>query len=141
MRFRASILALALCTVGCANANKNAYIAASVTKQIVTESHEIWSQELNEKATECDASTESAEAFDTCLGPFAKNDDVVTALEIYKNAAESLFRILKSGDAAEATAVKELKDRVIDAAWALMKRLPDDRFKGLKDQLEAIVGR
>jgi hypothetical protein len=140
MRFRGPILALALCSAGCATAHKNAYIAASVTKQVVTESHEIWSEKLNEKATECDNSTDTSEAFDQCLGPYAKNDDVVTALEIYKNAAESLFRVLKSEDA-EATAIKELRQRVIDAAWDLLDKLPDDQFKGLKNQLQSIVGK
>lgn len=127
--------------IGCApmSAHQKAYVAGSVTKQVITESHEIWSKQLNEKATECDKGTETAAAFDKCLGPFAHNDDVVLSLEIYKKAAESLFAILKSEDA-QKTAIEEMKKRVIEAAWAVMNRLPDEKFGAAKQQLKSIVG-
>jgi hypothetical protein len=142
MRTKALALIVAVGLPGCAamSAQNKAYVAASVTKQVVTESHKIWSEQLNEKAGECDASTETAEAFDECLGPFAHNDDVVLALEIYKSAAESLFVVLKS-DNPEKTAIDELKKTVIDAAWDLMDKLPDDRFGAVKNQLKSIVGK
>lgn len=144
MRFRAPILALALCSIGCATAQKNAYIAASVTKQTVTEAHEIWSEQLNVRVDECDpdknAEITTEAKFDDCLGPYASNDDIVMALEIYKNAAESLFVILKSPEPDKA-ALSELKKRVIDAAWTLLEKMPDDAFGGIKKQLESIVGR
>jgi hypothetical protein len=141
MRTKALVLFAAF-GLGCApmSAHQKAYVAGSVTKQVVTESHEIWSKQLNEKATECDQSTDSAEAFDECLGPFAHNDDVVMALEIYKKAAESLFEILKSDDA-QKTAIDEMKKHVVEAAWAVMNKLPDDKFGAAKNQLQSIVGK
>lgn len=144
MRFRAPILALALCSIGCASAQKNAYIAASVTKQTATEAHQIWSEQLNIRVDECDPEKNSkitTEAqFDECLGPYASNDDIVIALEIYTKAAESLFVILKSPNPDKA-ALSELRRRVIDAAWDLLEKMPDDKFGGIKKQLESIVGR
>lgn len=144
MRLRAPILAFALCSIGCASAQNNAYIAASVTKQVTTEAHEVWSERLNVRVGECDPEKNSevkTEAqFDDCLGPFAHNDDIVLALEIYKKAAESLFRILKSPNP-DKTAIAELKERAIDAAWLLLDKMPDESIGGLKKQLESIVGR
>ena len=144
MWFRVQILALALCSIGCASAQKNAYIAASVTKQVTTEAHEVWSEKLNVRVGECDPDknpkiTTEAE-FDDCLGPYASNDDIVMALEIYKKAAESLLVILKSAEPDKA-AISELKKQVIDAAWLLLDKMPDDSFGGIKKQLESIVGR
>jgi hypothetical protein len=145
MRFRVPILALALCTTGCASAHKNAYIAASVTKQVTTEAHEIWSVHLNEKVDECNPDSNSAitteNQFDECLGVYANNDDIVMALEIYKNVAESLFNALKDPDF-EKGALTEIKRRAIEAAWELLKKLPDEGpYKVVKNQLQAVVGR
>lgn len=147
MRIYAPIVAIALCTTGCANAQKNAMVAASVTKHVATESHEIWSSHLNEKVDECDPESNSeikTEAdFDVCLGVFANNDDVVIALEIYKKAAESLFEILKSPEPQEEL-LRQLRQQVVDAAWTLldkMKGMEDGAFDSLKKQLGSTVGR
>jgi hypothetical protein len=146
MRFSAPILATALVFGGgCASVqktHKRVYIGAAVTKQVVTESHEIYSNQLNAKVSECDPDNNpkitSEELFDECLGPYAYNDDVVMALEVYKAAAELLFKYLKNEDP-DKEKLLELSRDAINAAFDLAKKFPESQ--AVAHRLEKLVGR
>jgi hypothetical protein len=142
---RAKFLAVALVfSTGCsaASAHKRTYIAGAVTKQVVTESHEIYSKQLNAKVDECDpesnSSVETEEQFDECLGVFSHNDKVVTALEVYKEAAETLFEILKDPEAAKEKLEAARRD-VLNAAYHIIDLLPEGGK--IRNQLEGLVGK
>lgn len=146
MRFSAPILATALVFGGgCASVqktHKRVYIGAAVTKQVITEGHEVYSNQLNAKVTECDpdnnAEITSEALFDECLGPYAHNDDVVLALEVYKAAAELLFNYLKSEEP-DKDKLLELGRDALNAAFDLAKKFPE--AQGVAKKLEKLVGR
>jgi hypothetical protein len=140
MRKAALVLSVALlggCGGNLQKVHKRAYIAGAVTKNVVEESHQIYSKQLNKKADECEASAKSEKEFDECLGPYAHNDDVVLALTTYKQAAEVLFNALKNPDSPKEQ-LAELRDRVMKAALTLLDKMPDG--SPAKQQLESILG-
>jgi hypothetical protein len=143
---RAMAITAFLCTglmaCGSTSAHKKAYIAGSVSQQVVTEAHGVYSQKLNQRVDECDpeknekVTTEAQ--FDQCLGPYANNDSVVLGLEIYHNAAENLFKALKDPEGPKGV-LREQSDRLLDAAFDLLDSIPE--AQGAASQLKALVGR
>ena len=125
------------CSGGLAKAHKTAYIGGAVSKNIVEESHKIWSEQLNVRADGCEAAAESRAEFDECLGPFAHNDDVVIALTLYNKLAETLFVVLANPDSTKEQ-ISDIAGRLIDAASDLLVLMPDS---GGKDKLKSLLGK
>lgn len=139
---RKAVLLFSLATLGgCGGslqkAHKTAYIGGAVSKNVVEESHKIWSEQLNVRADGCEAAAESRAEFDECLGPFARNDDVVIALTAYNKMAELLFTVLANPDSTKEQILDTL-GRVLEAAEALLALMPDGEGK---DKLESILGK
>lgn len=125
------------CGGGLQKVHKSAYISGAVTKNVVEESHKVWSKGLNAKATECEATSESEAQFDACLGPYAHNDDVVIALATYVKVAEVLFKVLANPDSPK-DQILDVAGRVLKAAEELLALMPDS---GGKDKLQSILGK
>jgi len=138
------VIAISIAVLGgCAHASpkkvhNTAYITGSVTKNIVEESHKIYSKNLNKKVDECEESATSEAGFDACLGPFAKNEAVVTALDLYKKSAEILFDALKDPGTPKEQ-LENLRRSVIDLANGLLDLLPEG--SKAKEQVRSILGR
>lgn len=139
---RKAVILFTLATLGgCGGslqkAHKGAYIAGAVTKNVVEETHKLWSEQLNVRADDCESSSESRAEFDECLGPFAHNDDVVIALTAYNKVAEVLFTVLANPDATKEQ-ILDVAARVLEAAEALFALMPNS---GAADKLESILGK
>lgn len=118
-------------------AHKTAYIGGAVSKNVVEESHKIWSKQLNVQADKCEKESQTEEQFNDCLGPYNHNDDVVIALTVYNQLAEVLFTVLSSPDSTKEQ-ILDVAGRLLEAAEALLVLMPDT---GGKDKLESILGK
>jgi len=139
---RKAVILFTLATLGgCGGSlqkvHKSAYITGAVTKNVVEETHKIWSEQLNVRADGCESSSESSAEFDECLGPFVHNDDVVIALTVYNKVAGVLFTVLANPDATKEQ-ILDVAGRVLEAAEALFVLMPDS---GAKDKLQSILGK
>lgn len=139
---RKAVILFTLATLGgCGGSlqkvHKSAYIGGAVSKNVIEESHKIWSEQLNVRADACETSSESREEFDECLGPFAHNDDVVIALTVYNKVAEVLFTVLADPDSTKEQ-IADVLGRVLEAADALLALMPDSDGK---DKLESLLGK
>ena len=122
---------------GCASGNAyvNTYRAAIITKDVVTEAHQLlWSDPLREKAEECDEAIPDnvgVEALDLCLKPFTKeaNDQVVAALSAFRTAAQATSAILlaaeKNPEGVDKAALNESIQATLAAARDLVKLFPE----------------
>jgi hypothetical protein len=117
-------------------AHKTAYIGGAVTKNVVDESHKIWSKQLNETADKCEKESETKAQFDECLGPFVHNDDVVIALEVYTKVATLLFEVLSDPEATKER-IESVKNQAKKAAADLLKLMPTT---GGTEKLKSLIG-
>lgn len=131
MRKNACCLSLLLFGSGCAGVSQKqqAYIAASVTKNVVEEAHAAYSRRLNARVDECtpekNESIDTVRKFDECLGPYAHNQKVVLALGIYRTAAVTLFELLRESETSDTQQVLAAKRRVLEAAFELLSLMPE----------------
>lgn len=140
MRKAALVMSLAIlggCSGSLQSAHKKAYVAGAVTKNVVEETHKLWSEQLNERADTCESESESREEFDECLGPFAHNDDVVIALETYVKLAELLFEVLRDPETTKER-IDDVAARAMEAAEALFALMPNS---GAPSKIKSLLGR
>ncbi len=144
------VLAVALvAATGCASKFKTAYVGGAVAKEFVTESHQVYSDELNVKYDECDpaknpdSGVKTKTDLDECVGDAFKqstHDKIVKALAAYKAAATVLTAILVKHQGGGATD-EELKKAWVDvraAAFVLLEELP--KAGELTKRLKALLG-
>lgn len=124
-------LSLALLTTGCAGSYKAAYVTGAVTKQLATESYDLYSEELNKKIDECDpANNEKITTkgeFDDCLGPFFKKEDhdkIEDVVESYHAAAKVHTDVLIAVDSTDEER-KEATKALLNSAIEFLETLPD----------------
>jgi len=125
------------CAGGLQKTHKTAYIAGAVSKNVVEESHKVWSKGLNETADKCDKESTSEAQFNDCLGPYIHNDDVVIALTAYTQLAEVLFKVLSNPEATPEQ-IKDVSGRLMSAARTLLGLMPDS---GGKQKLQSLLGK
>lgn len=93
---------LAFAAAGCAGTWQGVYAGAVTAADYVDRTHERgWSEPLRVRVAECSESlpsTATVEAVDVCLGPFARNAEVLAALERYDAAADVLAAALLATD-------------------------------------------
>lgn len=118
-------------TVGCAGSYKASYVTGAVTKQLTTESHDIYSEQFNKKLDECDPKNNSAVTtkteLDECMGKAFNNethDKIEIAAKAYYEAAtiHSEVMIVVDGDPEERKAATQ---KILDSAMALLTLFPD----------------
>jgi hypothetical protein len=133
-----------LFTVGCAGSYKASYVTGAVTKQLTTESHDIYSKEFNEKLDECDPNNNSSVTtkteLDECQGKFfdkADHDKIEVAVKVYYEAAKihSESMVLVEGSAEERKAATQ---KILESAMALLSLFPDG--ENLVKKLKKLTG-
>jgi hypothetical protein len=137
-------VALTLLLTGCASTWQVTYASAAATADYVERVHERgWSAPLRVRVEECAESlpsTATGEAVDLCLGPYASNDKVVKALEVYNAAADVLAATLLATDPkGDQTPVLAAWLDVLAAARELVSLFPEG--DKLMRQLDAIAKR
>ena len=140
---------LTLVLAGCApgKAYVNTYRAAIITKDVVTEAHQLlWSDPLREKVKECDEAipdNAGVEALELCLAPYTKeaNDKVVAALAAYRTAAQATSTILiaaeQNPDGIDKEALSKSIKATIAAADELVSLFP--KGKKWRDKLTMLL--
>lgn len=127
---------------GCAGTWQQVYAGAAATADYIDSAHERgWSNPLNQRVDECAESlpsTATGDDVDACLGPYAANPEVLTALERYNAAADVLSATLLATDPnGDQTEVLAAWSAVLAAARELVALFPDgERFLR---QLDAIA--
>lgn len=136
-------LTACLFATGCASTWQAVYAGASASADYIDQTHaKAWSEPLRERAEECDETMPEDRTdadVDACLGVYARNPEVVAALERYNAAADVLAAVLIATDptAKDQSAVLEAWGGVLEAARALVAILPEaDR---LLRQLDTIT--
>lgn len=132
-----TLVAASGCSGSLAKVHKKAYIGGAVSKNVVEESHKVWSEQLNVRADECEKSSKSTAEFDECLGQFVHNDDVVIALATYNQIAGILFKVLANPDSPKEQ-ILDVLGRVLQSAEALLALMPDGDGK---DKLGTLLGK
>lgn len=137
-------LALTLST-GCANAYKAAYVTGAVTKEFTTGAYDEYSTQFNAKLTECDPETNeevtTKTELDECMGPaFEKktHDKIVTAVDVYYEAAKALTAVLSSSEPGDAD-MKAAATAIFESAIAVLEMFPES--EKLVSKLKALAGR
>lgn len=138
---------LCLALTGCAGTWQGVYASASATADYVETTHErAWSEPLRERVAECDHDLpdDRTEAdVVACVGVYARNPEIVAALEKYDAAADVLAATLlatdPNGDQAQVLAAWA---DVLAAARELVALFPDgERFLKQLDALARKTGR
>lgn len=136
-------------SAGCAAGYRATYGAGAITKEFVTQAHEVYSQELNERFDECDprSNPESTvllgdlESLNECMGDGYTKDDatsVLQALAAYVAASEVLSAVLLEMNSGR----EERRDAwvdVLEAALETISYFPEAREKA--DRLKHLLGR
>lgn len=129
-----SALVLLATLSGCANAWKTSYVGGAVAADFVVDTHkQAWSEPLNARAEECDATldpeTDTKADFDECMGVYASehNSKVVRALEVYDASASVLAQLLLTTDPENPDEKKLLSawGNVLNAALDLVSLFPE----------------
>ncbi len=142
---RRIVLALSLSlTAGCAGGYKSSYVAGAVTKQLTTESYDIYSEGFNEKLDECDPANNDSVAtkteLDKCLGKFFDNDGhgkIETAVKAYHAAAKVHTEVMIAVDSTDEDR-KAATQKVLEAAMELLSLFPEG--EKLVNKLKSLTG-
>lgn len=114
--------------ISCAHAWKRTYVAASVTKTLVTETHKkAWSEPLNKRLEECQESETTQEDFDDCMGIFNENEKVVHALKAYHIVAEKISTLLTSAEPGklDKQVLRDSRKELISLSFELFRLFPN----------------
>lgn len=138
-------LTASLLVTGCASTWQAVYAGASASADYIDRTHaKAWSEPLRERAEECDETLPDDRTdadVDACLGVYARNPEIVAALERYNAAADVLAAVLIATDptAKDQSAVLAAWGDVLEAARSLVALFPEaDR---LLRQLDVITRR
>lgn len=132
---------------GCASGYRASYGAGAITKELVTQSHSIYSSELNDQFNVCDPRLNPAsevrtwEEFQECMGPDYTREHAELAVKLltaYRAAAATLSAVLLQADPSKEDLDKAWKD-AFDAAVAFLVVLPGGADH--VEKLRALLGR
>ena len=142
---RRIVLALSLSlTAGCAGGYKASYVKGAVTKQLATESYDVYSEVFNEKLDECDPANNDSVAtkteLDECLGKFFDNEDhgkIEVAVKAYHVAAQAHTKAMTAVDGSDEER-KAAPGKVLEAALELLSLFPEG--EKLVTKLKSLTG-
>lgn len=165
IRYTTTLLAFVLLVViGCASSPyKRAYIAGSVTKEFVTETHSVYDERANDRLAVCDPAQNSASKvtnkreMDACMTDWYKKstqEKVVQALGVYNTLAIGMTAVMLGCEPNEdgtkvsaATCAKKIysddelrewRGKLVAAAIEVLNLFPD--AKKLTNRLSSLVG-
>ena len=142
---RRTFLAISLAFVtACAGSYKASYVAGAVTKQLATESYDVYSAEFNKKATECDPQTNESittkTELDECMGKaYAKptHDKIKVGVAAYHEAAKAHTNVMVAVDGS-AEERKAATQAVLESAIELLSLFPNG--EKLVKKLKSMTG-
>lgn len=142
---RRIFLAISLAFVtACAGSYKASYVVGAVTKQLATESYDIYSVELNEKVSECDHHTNESittkTELDECMGDkyaWEMLEKIELSVRAYHEAAKIHTGVMVAVDGS-AEERKAATQAVLDSAIEMLSLFPNG--EKLVKKLKSMTG-